>query len=117
MTDPVTQAMLEALYQRFNARDIEAILPSLTADVEWPNAWEGGYARGHDAVRSYWTRQWREIDPTVTPERFTTHPDGRVDVAVHQVVKSLEGELLDESNVHHIYRLRGGQVEHMEIAS
>jgi hypothetical protein len=42
--------------------------------------------------------------------------DGRIDVTVHQVVKNLEGELLGESTVHHIYRLRDGQVAHMEIA-
>ena len=118
MTEPdhATQALLQALYERFNAREIDAILPSLAPDVEWPNGWEGGYVRGRDAVRDYWTRQWREINSMVTAEDFATRPDGRIDVTVHQVVKSLNGELLDESTVHHIYRLRGGQVEHMEIA-
>ena len=118
MTEPdhSTQVLLEALYERFNARDVDAILPSLAPDVEWPNGWEGGYVHGRDAVRDYWTRQWRAIDSTVTPKDFVTRPDGRVDVTVHQVVKSLAGELLDEATVHHIYRLRAGQVEHMEIA-
>ena len=110
------QALLHSLYERFNARDIDGILPSLTEDVEWPNGWEGGYVRGHDAVRDYWTRQWREIDSSVVPEDFVTCADGRIDVTVHQVVKNLEGELLGESTVHHIYRLRDGQVAHMEIA-
>src|SRR4051794_38097492 len=108
--------MLERLYERFNARDIDAILPSLTQDVEWPNAWEGGYVRGREAVRDYWTRQWREIDGRVTPKEFAARADGRVDVTVHQVIKNLEGELVSESAVRHIYRLRHGQVEHMEIA-
>lgn len=116
MTDSGIQAMREALYERFNARDIEAILPSLTQDVEWPNGWEGGYVQGRDAVRAYWARQWSEINPTVTPDGFVTLPDGRVDVTVRQVVKSLDGELLEEATVHHIYRVRDGQVEHMEIA-
>jgi ketosteroid isomerase-like protein len=107
--------MLTTLYERFNARDIEAILPSLTGDVDWPNGWEGGYVRGRDAVRDYWTRQWAEIDGTVTPEGFSTQPDGRIDVTVHQVVRDLEGGLLEDSTVHHVYRLRDHQVEHMEI--
>src|SRR5438874_9647837 len=83
--DHAPQALLQALYERFSARAIDAILPSLAPDVEWPNGWEGGYVRGRDAVRDYWTRQWREIDSTVTPEDFATRPDGRIDVTVDQV--------------------------------
>ena len=41
MTEPdhATQALLEVLYERFNSRDVDAILPSLAPDVEWPNGW------------------------------------------------------------------------------
>jgi ketosteroid isomerase-like protein len=118
MTEPdrATRALLEVLYERFNARDVDAILPSLAPDVEWPNGWEGGYVHGRDAVRDYWTRQWRAIDSTVTPVDFAARPDGRVAVIVHPVVKSLAGEVLDDATVHHIYRVRAGRVEHMEIA-
>ena len=115
MTDHDIRAMLGTLYERFNARDVDAVLAYLTSDVEWPNGWEGGYVHGHDEVRDYWTRQWAEIDGTVTPKRFSTRPDGRIDVTVHQVVKDLEGELLEDSTVHHVYRLRGEAIEHMEI--
>jgi hypothetical protein len=114
-SDEKTRAMLEVLYERFNARDIEAILPSLTSDVDWPNGWEGGYVHGRDEVRDYWTRQWAEIDGTVTPQGFSTQPDGRIDVSVHQIVKNLDGQLLEDTIVHHIYRLRDDQVAHMEI--
>lgn len=110
-----TQGMLETLYERFNARDIDGVLALLTSDVDWPNGWEGGYLRGHDEVRDYWTRQWAAIDGTVTPEGFSVQPDGRIDVTVHQVVKNLDGEPLSDSTVHHIYRLRYDGVEHMEI--
>jgi nuclear transport factor 2 (NTF2) superfamily protein len=110
-----TRAMLERLYEQFNARDIDAVLARLTDDVDWPNGWEGGYLRGRDEVRDYWTRQWAEIDGTVTPEGFSTQPDGRIDVTVHQVVRSLDGQLQSDSTVHHVYRLRDDQVEHMEI--
>jgi ketosteroid isomerase-like protein len=118
MTEPdqPTRDLLERLYDRFNARDVDAILPSLAPDVEWPNGWEGGSVRGHDEVRDYWTRQWREIDPTVTPEAFAVQDDGRVDVTVHQVVKDAGGALLSDGTVHHVYRLRDGLVAHMEIA-
>jgi hypothetical protein len=107
--------VLKKLYERFNARDIDAVIAHLASDVDWPNGWEGGYIRGDDEVRDYWTRQWAEIDPIVTPEAFTTQPDGRIDVTVHQVVKNLDGELLEDSIVHHVYRLHDDKVEHMEI--
>ncbi len=34
------KARLKAMYETFNARDIDAVLHQLTADVDWPNAWE-----------------------------------------------------------------------------
>ena len=113
--DDATRTMFETLYARFNARDIDGILDMLASDVDWPNGWEGGYLRGREEVRSYWTRQWAEIDGTVVPRAFSTEPDGRVDVTVHQVVRDLDGKLLSDSTVHHVYRLRADRVVHMEI--
>jgi hypothetical protein len=37
---------LQATYAAFNARDIDAVLAQMTADVDWPNAWEGGRVQG-----------------------------------------------------------------------
>jgi ketosteroid isomerase-like protein len=110
-----TRQMFEAVYRDFNGRDIEAILARMTDDVEWPNGWEGGYVHGHRGVRDYWSRQWAEIDPTVTPLAFATQPDGRVDITVHQVVRDRAGALLSDSTVHHVYRLDDGRIAHMEI--
>ena len=107
--------MFEQLYERFNARDIDGVLEMLTPDVDWPNGWEGGYLSGRDEVRAYWTRQWAEINGTVVPQAFATTPDGRIDVTVHQVVKDLDGALISDSTVHHVYRLRDDRVAHMEI--
>jgi uncharacterized protein YbjT (DUF2867 family) len=33
---------LPDLYASFNARDVDAVLAATAADVDWPNAWEGG---------------------------------------------------------------------------
>jgi hypothetical protein len=32
--------LLRATYEAFNVRDIDAVLRHVTADVDWPNAWE-----------------------------------------------------------------------------
>ena len=113
--DDTKATLFASMYERFNARDIEALLEMLTPDVDWPNGWEGGYLHGHDEVRDYWTRQWSAIDSTVTPGETSALPDGRIDVTVQQVVKDLDGELINAATVHHVYRLRGEKVEHMEI--
>ena len=65
--------LLRAAYAAFNARDIDAALATMAPDVAWPKAFKGGFARGHQEVRAYWTEQWSEIDPRVS--RFL-HPDG-----------------------------------------
>jgi hypothetical protein len=106
---------LERAYTAFNARDIDGALASMHADVEWPNGWEGGVLRGHDAVRDYWTRQWAEIDPTVDPVAFRTAADGRVVVEVRQIVRDRTGLLLADQVVEHVYRFEDGLVRSMEI--
>jgi len=87
----------------------------LHPDVDWPNAAEGGRIRGHQAVREYWTRQWDVIDPIVKPQSFEALPDGRIVVHVHQVVRDLDGKVILDRAVQHIYRLDGPQIVSMEI--
>jgi hypothetical protein len=76
---------------------------------------EGGRELGHDAVRAYWTRQWQLIDPHVEPESLSDDEQGRVVVEVHQVVRDLDGTLRADQRVQHVYTLRGGLIERMDI--
>jgi hypothetical protein len=62
--------LLRRLYERFNARDMAAVLATMHRDVLWANGMEGGHVHGHDGVREYWTRQWAMIDPHVEPVRL-----------------------------------------------
>jgi hypothetical protein len=52
--------LLRAAYAAFNARDIDAALALMTPEVEWPRAFKGGFVRGPEAIRAYWTEQWSE---------------------------------------------------------
>jgi ketosteroid isomerase-like protein len=106
---------LRATYDAFNSRDIGTVLASMTDDVDWPNAWEGGRLIGKQAVRDYWMRQWAQIDPHVEPTSFQTLADGRMRVTVRQTVRTLDGDVLSRSVVSHDYRLRAGLVAHMEM--
>jgi hypothetical protein len=108
-------ARFAELYRDFNAREIGQLLAHMTSDVDWPNAWEGGREVGHEAVRAYWTRQWAALDPRVEPERVSTLADGRVQVDVRQVVRALDGAVVSDARVRHVYTLRGGLIARMEV--
>jgi ketosteroid isomerase-like protein len=116
MTEPGSRAdRLAALYAAFNARRLDDVLQHLSDDVDWPNAWEGGRLRGRDAVRDYWMRQWSEIDPTVAPRSFTTLADGRLAARVHQTVLALDGSLLNEGEVTHVFGFDRHLISRMDI--
>ena len=108
------EKLLRELYARFNARDIDAVLEHLAPDVDWPNAWEGGRVHGHAEVRAYWTRQWQAIDGTVEPRAIDVQGD-RVVVTVDQTVRDLDGNLLGEDVVTHVYEFRDGLVTRMDV--
>jgi len=107
--------ILTPLYRAFNARDIDRALAGMRPDVIWANGWEGGNVHGHAGVRDYWTRQWRAIDPHVEPTGFAVRGN-RVVVDVHQVVRGLDGALIAERAVEHIFTLEDGLVARFEIA-
>jgi hypothetical protein len=107
--------LLRRTYDAFNARDVDAVLAGMHDDVDWPNAWEGGRVRGREAVRAYWARQFAAIDPRVTPVAFAMRRDGTVAVDVHQVVRSLDGAVLSDGRVVHVYAFRDGLVERMDV--
>jgi ketosteroid isomerase-like protein len=109
------KAMLERAYARFNARDIDGVLELMTEDVSWPKASESGRAEGKEEIRAYWTRQWKEFDPRVEPVEIAELGGGKVRVRVRQLVKSLQGDVLAEGEVVHVYTLRDGFIAAMHI--
>lgn len=109
------QAMIERLYAAFNARDLEAALAEMQADVIWPNGMEGGYVYGRAGIREYWTRQWAMIDPHVDPVAVEVDAAGQIVVWVHQVVRDLNGAVLSDHDVVHVYVIEDGLVRSMEI--
>jgi SnoaL-like domain len=102
-------------YRFFNARNIDAVLALMDTHVHWPNGWEGGYVEGHAAVRDYWSRQWKELDPRVEPIAFTEKEDGRIEVDVQQLVKDMHGKLVFDGMVKHVYTIKNNLIESMEI--
>lgn len=106
--------LISALYSAFNARDVDAALTLMSEDVSWPKASEGGRVVGKRAIRAYWTRQWAEFDPRVDPLEVVEHEGGKTDVRVRQLVKSLQGDVLSDTEVRHVYTIADGLIERMD---
>ena len=107
--------LIRKAYTAFNDRDIDRALATMQPDVQWSKAWEGGYISGHDEIREYWTRQWKEIDPKVEPVGFEERQNGSLEVMVDQKVKDLEGNPMFEGAVKHVYTFDEGLIKTMDI--
>ncbi len=106
---------LRALYQAFNNRDLDAVLAAMAPDVDWPNGWEGGRLSGRDEVRDYWERQWREIRPMTIVRHIRDRSDGTVEARVRLVVRDPAGNVLERSEVTHVYEFEGPHVRRMTL--
>ncbi len=109
------ETLIRKAYSAFNARDIDGALGLMTENAKWPKASEGGHVVGKKEIRAYWTRQWQQFDPHVTPTEIIDRPDGKTEVTVRQLVKSLGGDVLSDSEVFHIYTISNGLIEGMDL--
>ena len=110
-----TKTLIEQAYSAFNKRDIDAALALMTQDVNWPKASEGGRVVGKEEIRAYWTRQWGEFDPHVEPLAIAEGEGGKISVRVHQLVKSLQGDVLSDSEVLHVFTVNAGLIAAMDL--
>jgi hypothetical protein len=111
-----TKTLITNAYAAFNHRAIDQALAIMTDDVSWPKASEGGRVVGKEEIRAYWTRQWQDFDPHVDPVEIIEHEGGKAEVRVHQLVKSLGGEVLSESEVWHAYTIANGLILRMDLS-
>ena len=110
-----TRTFITQAYSAFNHRDIDGALALMSENVSWPKASEGGRVLGKEEIRSYWTRQWKEFDPQVEPLEMIDREGGTTEVRVHQLVKSLGGDVLSDSEVWHVYTIANGLIERMDL--
>jgi hypothetical protein len=110
-----TQTLIAEVYSAFNQRNIDGALALMSETVSWPKASEGGRVVGKEEIRAYWSRQWKEFDPHVEPIEVLDRGAGKIVVRVHQLVKSLGGDVLSDSEVWHSYTLADGRIERMDL--
>jgi hypothetical protein len=109
------KTLIEQAYSAFNQRDIDGALALMMEDVSWPKASEGGRVVGKEEIRAYWTRQWGEFDPHVEPLAITEGDGGKVRVRAHQLVKSLQGDVLSDTEVLHVFTVNSGLIAAMDL--
>jgi hypothetical protein len=109
------QEYQQNLYDAFNRREIETIISSMRSDVKWANGLEGGFVYGRDAVRQYWTDQFKTIQPKLETLVFETDEFNRNVVTVHQIVKDLQGNTLADATIQQIFTIEDGLISLYEI--
>jgi hypothetical protein len=110
-----TQTLIAHAYTAFNQRNVDGALALMSETVSWPKASEGGRVVGKEQIRAYWTRQWQQFDPHVEPIEVIDREEGKTEVRVHQLVKSLSGDVLSDNEVWHVYTIANGLIERMDI--
>ena len=111
------QQFLQNLYDAFNKREIETIIALMRPDVKWANGLTGGFVYGRDAVREYWTNQFKMIQPELEPLKFETDENNRNVVTVHQIIRDLQGNVLADVTVQQIFTLENGLISLYELGA
>ncbi len=110
-----THELIAQAYSAFNHRELNSALALMTENVSWPKASEGGRVVGKMEIRAYWTRQWQEFDPHVEPLEVIVQECGIAHVKVRQLVKSIVGDVLSDTEVWHIFTITNGLIERMDF--
>jgi len=103
------------MYRAYNERDIDRATEFLAPEIDWPNEATGGHVHGRSAVRQYWEDEWKQSDPRVEPLEIDVDDTGHARVRVHQFVKSLDGAILEDRKLEHVYTFDGAFVAKMVV--
>lgn len=109
------EVLLTPLYEAYNRRDMVALAPLLTADVDWPDQSEGGRLIGPEALAAYWARNDRSIQVELAPYAFGVAPDGRPLADLVLTIRNLRGQTWQETTVRHLFTLHQGLIARMDI--
>lgn len=79
------------------------------------NGLEGGFVHERDAVREYWTNQFKNILTELETSKFETDENDRNIVTVHQIIKDLQGNVLADATIHQIFTVENELISLYEI--
>lgn len=104
----------DALYQRFNARDIDGIFGLLHDDVEWVNEPKNIHIVGLEKLRELWIKQKNAAIVHFDITSVRPKADGFF-VVVQEKVWTPDKELLFDGPVGHDYKLSDEKIIRCDI--
>lgn len=107
-------ALVIALFDAFNARNLEAARALLHPDADWPNLFGEDRLHGPDRVLAMWSEQFARFDPEISLISMTTLPDGRRRARINHVVRNLDGRVFTDEEATVTYRFRDCLIARMD---
>jgi ketosteroid isomerase-like protein len=108
------ETIIRDAYAAFNRKDADAALSTMTRDVAWADG-EGHILHGRDAVRAHWTEQWKAMDVTIEPLRFTHGAGDRTDVEARVTTRDRRGGGPTDRIVTNVFVIRDERIQRMDI--
>jgi len=108
--------LLKKAYYAFNTRNIDAALAMMHPNVTWSNGMGGGYVKGHDELREYWSKQWALVDADVEPVSILTEGKSKVVANVRHIVRDMHENIIEDEMLQHTYLIEDNLIKHMDVA-
>jgi hypothetical protein len=106
--------LIARYYDAIERRDLEAVLATTHAGVQFHDFLDGGEVEGLAAARDFYRRMF-ELAPDLDPITIETLPDGRVRVEFQSSVHSSSGHLWSDTRQAAIYTLVDGLIQGVEL--
>ena len=104
-------ALIRLAVERFNTRDIDALVTLLHPMAEWPDLMDDKLIWGREAVRDYWERQLSVVSPHLTPHDFTPVGDDLVVASTQRVLDRETGvDLMPVTEIVQRFSFRDGLI-------
>ncbi|MDO9474278.1 MAG: nuclear transport factor 2 family protein [Caulobacter sp.] len=109
-----SDALIVALFDAFNARDLEAAKALIHPEADWPDVFSEGRLHGRDQVLAMWSEQFRQFSPECFLIEMTALPDGRRRVRTNHVVRNLDGKIFTDEQATMTYKFRDGLIARID---
>lgn len=101
------RALLICLYDAISRQDVDGVLSVMHPDIDWPDTLAGGRVVGLEALRTYWSEQFKIIRPQTAMVEYEEQPDGTVLTKLIYTRYALDGALWDDQLERNLFRFEG----------
>jgi hypothetical protein len=109
-----SDGLIVALFDAFNARDLEAARALIHPEADWPDVFSEGRLQGREQILAMWSEQFRQFSPECFLIEMTALPDGRRHVRTNHVVRNLDGRVFTDEQATMTYKFRDGLIARLD---